>query len=74
SSDLIVGLLGGVVLAAIARVVARSGAQRAAKAARAALRAEVALVAQRAVVDPVAAELATLAEFRTTLAVARGDA
>ena len=69
---LVVGLLGGVVLAAIARLIARSGSKRAAKAARAALRIEVAEVAQRSVVDPVTAELATLGQFRTELATARG--
>jgi hypothetical protein len=69
-----VGLLGGVVLAVIARTVAGSGARRAAKAARAALRVEVSRVVDREVVAPVSAELGTLVEFRSALVAARGGA
>jgi hypothetical protein len=69
---LIVGLLGGVVLAAVGRVLARTSAKRAARAARAALRAEVAVVAEQEIAEPVAAELATVEQFRGALASARG--
>jgi hypothetical protein len=68
---LIVGLLGGVVLAAIGRILARSSAKRAARAARAALRAEVAIVADQQIGAPVAAELATVERFRAALNTAR---
>jgi GTPase Era involved in 16S rRNA processing len=69
---LIVGLLGGVVLAAVGRVLARTSAKRAARAARAALRAEVAVVAEQEIAEPVAAELATVEQFRGALSSARG--
>ena len=69
---LIVGLLGGVVLAAVGRVLARTSAKRAARAARAALRAEVAVVAEQQIAEPVAAELATVEQFRGALSSARG--
>jgi tetrahydromethanopterin S-methyltransferase subunit D len=68
---LIVGLLGGVVLAAIGRILARTSARRAARAARAALRAEVAVVAEQQIAAPVAAELATVEQFRGALNTAR---
>lgn len=67
----IVGLLGGLVLAAIGRVLARGSAKRAARAARQALRVEVAGVAEQEIVAPVAAELATVDQFRGALNVAR---
>lgn len=69
---LVVGLLGGIVLAVIGRLLARTSAKRAARAARAALRAEVAGVAERQIAAPVAAELATLEQFRQALGTARG--
>lgn len=69
---LIVGLLGGLVLAAIGRVLARGSARRAGRAARQALRAEVAIVAEREIAAPVAAELATVDRFRGALNTARG--
>jgi hypothetical protein len=69
---LIVGLLGGLVLAAIGRVLARASARRAGRAARQALRAEVAVVAEREIAAPVAAELATVDRFRGALNTARG--
>jgi hypothetical protein len=68
---LVVGLLGGVVLAVIGRMLARTSAKRAAKAARAALRVEVAKVAEQQIAAPVDAELATLEQFRRALATAR---
>ncbi len=68
---LIVGLLGGLVLAFFGRLLARSSANRAARAARAALRAEVQVVAQKEIADPVAAELATVEQFRRALTTAR---
>lgn len=68
---LIVGLLGGVVLAFFGRLLARSSANRAARAARAALRAEVATVAETEIAAPVAAELGTVDQFRRALATAR---
>ena len=67
----IVGLLGGVLLAAVGRLLARGSATRAARAARQALRAEVAAVAEREIAAPVAAELATVERFRTALNAAR---
>ena len=69
---LIVGALGGVVLAAVGRLLARTSARRAARAARAALRAEVAKVAEGDIAVPVADELATLEQFRRALNAARG--
>ncbi len=68
---LIVGLLGGVVLAFFGRLMAKTSANRAARAARAALRAEVEVVAQQEIADPVAAELATVEQFRQALTTAR---
>lgn len=68
---LFVGLLGGLVLAFFGRLMARSSANRAARAARAALRAEVEVVAQREIAEPVAAELATVDRFRNALTTAR---
>ena len=68
---LIVGLLGGVVLAVIGRLLARTSAKRAARAARAALRAEVETVAEQEIAAPVAAELATVEQFRRALDTAR---
>ncbi len=68
---LIVGALGGVVLAVIGRLLARTSAKRAARAARAALRAEVAEVAEQEIAAPVAAELDTVEHFRRALATAR---
>ena len=68
---LIVGMLGGVVLAVIGRLLARTSARRAARAARAALRAEVATVAENEIATPVAAELATVEQFRRALSTAR---
>ena len=65
---LFVGLLGGLVLAFFGRLMARSSANRAA---RAALRAEVEVVAQREIAEPVAAELATVDRFRNALTTAR---
>ena len=70
---LIVGLLGGIVLAAGARLLAGRSATRAAAAARKALRAEVQQVAVDNVVTPVRAELATLEQFRAALQQARGQ-
>ena len=67
----VVGLLGGLVLAAIGRVLARGSARRAGRAARQALRAEVAVVAEREIAAPVAAELATVDRFRGALDTAR---
>lgn len=69
---LVVGLLGGVVLAAFGRVLARASARRAARAAREALRAEVGKVAEREIAQPVAAELGTVEQFRRALGTARG--
>ncbi len=68
---LIVGLLGGVVLAVFGRLLARTSAKRAARAARTALRAEVASVAEQEIAAPVAAELATVEQFRRALGTAR---
>ncbi len=68
---LIVGLLGGLVLAFFGRLMARTSANRAAQAARAALRAEVEVVAQQEIAEPVAAELATVEQFRGALTTAR---
>ena len=68
----VVGLLGGVVLAALGRVLARTSGKRAARSARAALRAEVGEVAEREIAAPVAAELATVEQFRAALGTARG--
>jgi GTP-binding protein EngB required for normal cell division len=68
---LIVGLLGGVVLAFFGRLLARTSANRAARAARAALRAEVEVVAQHEIAEPVATELATVEQFRSALSTAR---
>ena len=69
---LIVGGLGGVLLAFLGRLLARASARRAARAARAALRAEVAVVAGREIAEPVTAELATVEDFRRALEAARG--
>jgi GTP-binding protein EngB required for normal cell division len=69
---LIVGLLGGLVLAAIGRVLARGSARRAGRAARQALRAEVGKVAEQEIAVPVTAELATVDQFRSALITARG--
>ncbi len=71
---LITGLVGGLVLAALGRLSARRSAARAARAARAALRVQVESVARSTIVEPVAAELATLGAFRAGLAAASGDA
>jgi GTP-binding protein EngB required for normal cell division len=68
---LIVGLLGGLVLAFFGRLLARTSANRAARAARDALRAEVEVVAQQEIAEPVSAELATVEQFRRALATAR---
>ncbi len=68
---LIVGLLGGLVLAAIGRVLARGSARRAGRAARQALRAEVEKVAEQEIAAPVAAEVATVERFRGALNTAR---
>ena len=68
---LIVGLLGGLVLAFFGRLLARTSANRAGRAARAALRAEVQVVAQREIAEPVAGELATVEQFRGALTTAR---
>ncbi|MCB9413381.1 MAG: 50S ribosome-binding GTPase [Actinobacteria bacterium] len=67
---LAVGLLGGIVLAAIARGVAATGARRAARSAREALRREVSEVAESLVVAPIAGELESLADFRLGLRAA----
>ena len=67
---LITGLVGGLVLAALGRLAARRSAARAARAARAALRVQVESVARSTIVEPVAAELATLGAFRAGLAAA----
>ena len=69
---LIVGALGGVVLAVIGRLLARTSAKRAARAALSALRAEVETVAQQEIAEPVAAELDTVEQFRDALRTARG--
>jgi GTP-binding protein EngB required for normal cell division len=68
---LFVGLLGGLVLAFFGRLMAKTSANRAARAARAALRAEVEVVAREEIAEPVAAELATVEQFRRALATAR---
>jgi hypothetical protein len=68
---LIVGLLGGLVLAFFGRLMAKTSANRAARAARAALRAEVEVVAQQEIVEPVTAELGTVEQFRNALTTAR---
>jgi len=60
-----------VVLAVIGRLLARTSAKRAGRAARAALRAEVAAVAEQEIAAPVAAELATVEQFRRALGTAR---
>jgi hypothetical protein len=52
-------------------MLARTSAKRAARAARAALRAEVAGVAENEIAAPVAAELATVEQFRRALGTAR---
>ena len=70
---LVVGGLAGLLLAMFGRLLARTSASRAAKAARAALRAEVEQVAVGQIAEPVAAELVTLGEFRKALATARGQ-
>lgn len=69
---LIVGLLGGVVLAGFGRFLARTSAKRAARSARAALRVEVGKVAEQYIAAPVSAELATVEQFRAALSLARG--
>ncbi|MGB0437132.1 MAG: GTPase [Mycobacterium sp.] len=69
---LIVGLLGGAVLAGLGRFLARASATRAARSARAALRVEVGKVAEQYIAAPVSAELATVEQFRAALSLARG--
>lgn len=69
---LITGALGGLVLAALGRLVAGSSAARAARAARRALRAEVAVVAQTRIAEPVQAEIESYAEFRAAVVTAAG--
>jgi hypothetical protein len=70
---LVIGALAGVFLAGVGRLLARTSARRAAKAARAALRAEVALVAEQHIATPVTEELASVAQFRQALDQARGS-
>ena len=70
---LVVGALAGFLLAVFGRLLARTSAKRAGKAAREALRAEVSEVSTREIAEPVAAELATLAQFRSALSTARGQ-
>lgn len=69
---LIVGVLGGLLLAGLGRLLARTSAKRAARTARDALRAEVAIVAEQQIAAPVAAELATVEQFRGAVSTARG--
>ncbi len=70
---LVVGLLGGVVLAVIGRLLARTSARRAARSALSALRTEVEGVAETQIAAPIADELATVERFRDALSTARGD-
>jgi len=69
---LVVGLLGGAVLAGFGRGLARTSAKRAARKAVSALRVEVAIVAEKEIAAPVTAELATVEQFRSALSAARG--
>lgn len=69
---LVVGLLGGGVLAVFGKLLARASAKRAARSALSALRAEVETVASEQIAGPVAAELATVEQFREALDTARG--
>jgi len=69
---LVAGCLVGVVMAGLAGLLTRSSARRAAGRARRAVRGTVAEVARERVEEPVAAELATLAEFRIGLVGAQG--
>lgn len=69
---LITGALGGLVLAAVGRLIAGSSAARAARAARRALRDEVAVVATAQIAEPVQDEVDSYTDFRTALAAAAG--
>ena len=67
---LVAGVVGGLLLALVARGLAGLGARRRARVARARLRAAVATVADERVRLPVAEELAALATCRTSAAIA----
>lgn len=69
---LVGGVVLGLLLAALAGLLIRVTARRAASRARRTVTARVAEVAQVRIADPVAAELSTLAEFRVGLVAARG--
>jgi hypothetical protein len=67
------GLLAGLLVAFLARIANRFGARRRARRARRALDARVATVAGELVLDPLEAELNTLAQLREELARAAGS-
>ena len=69
---LIAGLLAGIVVAFVARVVNGFGARRRARRARRALDERVAAVAQELVLAPLEAELSALGRLREALETARG--
>lgn len=67
------GVVGGLVLALLARWATGITAARAARRARAAVVAEVEQVARQRILEPVEAEAASLGEFRLGLLTARGN-
>jgi len=69
---LIAGLVAGIVVAFVARIVNGFGARRRARRARRALDERVAVVADELVLAPLEAELAALGNLRGALATARG--
>ena len=69
---LIAGLVGGMVVAFVARIVNGFGARRRARRARRALDERVAAVADELVLAPLEAELAALGSLREALGTARG--
>ncbi len=69
---LFVGVVGGLLLALVARWATGITSRRAAARARAAVVAQVEEVARTRIVEPVDAEVATLGEFRLGLLAAHG--
>jgi GTPase Era involved in 16S rRNA processing/multisubunit Na+/H+ antiporter MnhC subunit len=69
---LLAGVVIGLVLSALAGLVTRATADRAARRARSAVTERVAEVARVRIADPVSEEMATLAEFRIGLVAAAG--
>lgn len=66
------GLVGGLLVALLARIGTAATARRAAARARAAVTAEVEKVARDRIIDPVDAEVATVSQFRLGMIAARG--